>query len=139
MRRFCVLRSTPRPALEMYSSCPQSSVTVPWTLSRKDWAAGDWAASSRPVSTTDPSGPNSIASMLPPCSRPLLSSRRFRCLECQRDPALPALLCVFVLHRFGHPSYEVQSKSARRPLFDRRVDVHLGRLRDVESVHIFVD
>ena len=67
--RFWVLRSTPRPALEMYSSRLQSSVTVPSTWSRNAWAAGDWAASSRPDMTTVPAGPYSIASILfPPLS-----------------------------------------------------------------------
>ena len=55
--RFCVLSSTPSPALEMYSRPAQSSVTVPETLSRNACAVGHCAASSRPAITTVPGPP----------------------------------------------------------------------------------
>src|SRR5436190_19464992 len=61
--RFWVFKRTPRPALEMYSSPAQSSVTVPATLSRKACAFGHCAASSRPAITTVPGGPFSIVSI----------------------------------------------------------------------------
>src|SRR5258708_37286099 len=58
-----VFKSTPRPALEMYSRPAQSSVTVPETLSRNACAAGHCAASSRPAITTVPAGPLSIVNI----------------------------------------------------------------------------
>src|SRR5215468_411426 len=121
-RRFCVLSSTPRPALEMYSSRLQSSVTVPSTLSRKECAVGDCAASRRPEMTTTPGAPLSIASIGSPCA----SGRRNRtfpgCLP-ERDPTPPAFPNVFVVDRIEQLADQVQPEPPRLTLFDWQPDV----------------
>ena len=68
-----------------------------------------------------------------PVARGSASSRRIRAGHPQRDPALPAFLRVLVLDRIHHASNEVQPEPARLALLDRRVDVDVGRPRDVEG------
>src|SRR5260221_9905425 len=77
-----------------YSSPRQSRVTVPCTRSRKDWAVGDWAASSRPTIATVPSAPKSIVSI----SLPRLGGGLAEC-----DPALPAFFGVMVVDGIHQP------------------------------------
>src|SRR5258706_1229748 len=125
IRRFCVLRSTPRPALEMYSSFVQSSVTGPCTLSRKDWATGHCAASSRPAITTTPSPPKSIASIV-------------LFLNSKPDLTLPAFLDVTILDGLDQPANQMQPQSSRLALFDRRFDVDIGGAGGVERRGVVV-
>src|SRR6185503_2967753 len=123
--RFCVFKSTPRPALEMYSRFVQSSVTGPCTLSRKDWAAGLCAASSRPAITTTPSPPKSIASIV-------LS------LYSKPDLPLPVLLDVTILDGLHQLANQVQPQPARAALFDRRFNVDFGGAGRVEGGSVVV-
>src|SRR5437763_2635114 len=137
--RFCVLSSTPRPALEMYSSREQSTVTVPWTPSKKLCARGASAASRRPVINTTPSGPDSIASIGSILvGRASGSGCSGACLA-KRDPALPALLRVFVFDRIEHAPNQMQPQAARMTLLDRQCDVRIGRLGHVERFHAAID
>src|SRR5882672_2771872 len=121
---FWVFKSTPSPALEMYSSCAQSSVTVPETLSRNACAAGHCAASSRPAIATAPPGPKSIVS--------IFFSRGFS----EADAARPGLGRMPVLDRVHHPAHEMDAEPAGLALFERQVDVRVGRARDVEGLGI---
>src|SRR6185369_3242412 len=106
--RFWVLSSTPSPALEMYSSLLQSSVTLPSTLSRKDWAVAHCAASRRPAMTTTSSAPKSIASILSPC----VPCGRLGGLS-ERDAAPAILFEILVGHRVHESPDQVQPQTPR--------------------------
>src|SRR6185436_14458518 len=126
--RFWVFRSTPSPALEMYSSLLQSTVTVPLTPSRNDWALGDCAASRRPAITTVASAPYSIANIAP-----LGASRIGRIHACysrlpEGSPALTGLLGVMVLDGIDQSADEVQAQAPGGALLDRKVDFRVRRL-----------
>src|SRR5258706_4127797 len=101
--RFWVFKSTPRPALEMYSRPAQSSVTVPETLSRNACAAGHCAASSRPAITTVPAGPLSIVNIW------------LVCLP-ESNAAGALLERIVVAGRVGHPSDQVDCQGGLAPL-----------------------
>src|SRR6185369_6188767 len=134
--RFWVLSSTPSPALEMYSSLLQSSVTLPSTLSRKDWAVAHCAASRRPAMTTTSSAPKSIASILSPC---------VRCGPCgrldglsERDAAPPIFLEVLVGDGVHEPPNQVQPQTPRFALFDGQRDVGIRCPRHIERLDIII-
>ena len=120
----------------MYSSPPQSSVTVPWTLSRNDCAAGHWAASSRPVITTTSCAPKSIASItLPPLSMMRSGAGLPASVFLKRYPAFPPLRDVLVVPGVHQPADEVEAQPARPALLDGGVHVRVGGLRHVEGLH----
>src|SRR5688500_2456602 len=111
----------------MYSSPARSRVTVPWTRSRNAWAAGDWAASKRPASTTAPSAPKSILNIsLPSCLA-----------ECGAAGA--AFRHVAVFERVDHLAHEVDAEPARPAPLERQGDVGLGRARRVERIRLALD
>src|SRR5260221_6587210 len=111
--RFWVFKSTPRPALEMYSSPAQSSVTVPETLSRNACAAGHCAASSRPAITTVPAAPLSIVNIW--------------LVGLPESNAAGALFHrIVVADRVDHLAHEVDAEAARAPRLDRQGDVGIG-------------
>src|SRR5258706_9016727 len=124
--RFWVFKSTPRPALEMYSRPAQSSVTVPETLSRNACAAGHCAASSRPAITTVPAGPLSIVNIW------------LVCLP-ESNGAGALFERIVVADRVDHLAHEVDAEAAWPPLFDRQVDVGIGRRGDIEWLGVAVD
>src|SRR2546428_7045507 len=137
MSRFCVLRRTPSPALEMYSRPRQSRVIAPCRRSRNDWAVGDWAESRRPAIATTPGGPFSIVSMS--VSRRAAGVGRPLHHLAEGDPGLAQLFPVFVFEGIDHPSHQVDSQPAGLALFNRQVDVRVGDLRDVERPGVMVD
>src|SRR4051812_5231431 len=124
--RFCVFKSTPRPALEMYSRPAQSSVTVPETLSRNACATGHCAASRRPAITTVPAAPWSIVSIW-----------RVRLPEGYAAGAI--VRRIVVADRVHHLAHEVDAEAAGAALLDRQVDVGIGRFGDVEGLGVAVD
>src|SRR5436190_1813366 len=136
--RFWVFSSTPRPALEMYSSLLQSTVTVPLTPSRNDWALGDCAASRRPAITTVASAPYSIANIAP-----LGASRIGRIHACyprlpEGSPALTGLLGVMVLDGIDQSADEVQAQPPGGALLGWQVDLRVRRLGRIEPVDVEV-
>src|SRR5450631_1526785 len=137
-RRFWVFSNTPRPALEMYSRWVQSSITAPSTLSRNACAAGDWAASSRPETTTSPFVPKSIASIRTPCTMTAVARRRGCLRFSKRSAALSMLRGILVVNTVHQPPYQMQPEPTRPSLPDWQLDVHVGCLRNVERLDIIV-
>src|SRR5450631_2034141 len=88
--------------------------------------------------TTPPFAPKSISSIRTPCDLSAIGDRRSPLRLSKRDPALPALPGIVVLDAIHEATDQMQPQPAGLALLDRLINVHVGRLRDVERLDIII-
>src|SRR5688500_2528203 len=120
--RFWVRSSTPRPALDMYSSFAMSTTSGAARASKNAWALAACDASRRPSQTTSPLSPSRISNIPLP--------HVFR----NRNPALP--IRIVVSEFIDKPPDELQAEPPRLALVERQAYVDLRRACDVVRLDV---